>query len=168
MSSLSRALYRARQFREALHPTISAAERREARETLGRDLALLFASMQPRDQRHCFDVYRSLRRQGGSHREVLQAALLHDAGKGRLAGAHIRLWHRVAYVLLAAATPGLLQRLARDSNAFACLHNHPARGAALAQAHGASPAVVELIARHEQHDAAGEPARLLRAADDAG
>ncbi len=167
MSLLSRALYRARQFREALHPTVSPAEQREAAETLGRGLAPLFASMQPRDQRHCFDVYRSLRRRGCGDREILQAALLHDAGKGRLAGAHIRLWHRVAYVLLEASAPRLLGRLARDRNAFACLHNHPARGAALAQAHGASPAVVELIARHEEHDAANERLQLLRAADDA-
>lgn len=171
MSLFSRALYRARQFREALRPTMSAAEQREAEETLGPDLAPLFASMQRRDQRHCFDVYASLRRprsDRGGDQEILQAALLHDAGKGRLAGAHVRLWHRVAYVLLEAASPGLLHRLARDRNAFACLHNHPARGAALAQAHGASPAVVDLIARHEQHDAADERLHLLRAADDAG
>ena len=51
--------------------------------------------MQPRDQRHCFDVYRSLRRQGGSDREVLQAALLHDAGKGRLAASADR-WEAFA------------------------------------------------------------------------
>jgi hypothetical protein len=99
--------------------------------------------------------------------DILMAALLHDAGKGRLAGAKVRLWHRVAYVALAASSPALLRLLARSRSGLASLHHHSERGAVLADALGAPTPVVDLIRRHEEADAGDERLRLLRMADDA-
>jgi hypothetical protein len=166
MSSPSRALYRTRQFAQALRPRLSDGERQEARRVLGDGLVQLFDSMTVRDRRHCFDVYRALLARGCSDSDVLMAALLHDAGKGRLAGAPVHLWHRVAYVLLAAAAPALLERVVASGGGLASLHQHSARGAALAEAFAAPSPVVELIARHEDAATGDERLRLLRIADD--
>ena len=130
---------------------------------LGEGLLALFDSMSARDQRHCLDVYHRLRAGGCDDQDVLAAALLHDAGKGRLAGPPVRLWHRVAYVVLASTAPGLLARLA-EMGGLGTLRRHCERGAELAAALGAPPAVVELVRRHEDREA-GEA--RLRAADDA-
>jgi len=157
----ARPLYRARQFLGALRPRISAEEREDAAALLGERLLPLFDGMTPRDRRHCLDVHLALRRRGCQDKEVLLAALLHDAGKG----GGVRLWQRVAYVLLEAASPRLLERLA-ERWGLAALHRHAERGAELAVGAGAPPAVVELIRRHEERDAGDERSALLRAADD--
>lgn len=172
---LSRALYRSGQFFRSLRLRVDATERQEAAALLGERLIPLFDSMTPRDQRHCLDVFWILRQRGCEDTDLLIAALLHDAGKGRLAGARIRLWHRVAYVLLAAASPRLLARTANGrgprvpalTEGLRSLHQHCERGAILAEALGAPAPVVELIARHEEKDAADGRLRVLQAADDA-
>jgi len=133
---------------------------------LGERLLILFDSMSARDQRHCLDVYQALRDSGCDDRDVLTAALLHDAGKGHLGGAPVRLWHRVAYVVLAGTAPGLLARLARTGG-LGTLRHHPEKGADLAAEFGAPPAVVELIRQHENRQAGERRLRRLRAADDA-
>ncbi len=165
MLSASRPLYRARQFLGALRPQLVEAELDEAAAVLGPQLRLLFESMSPRDQRHCLDVYRVLRSHGCEDPEVLAAALLHDCGKGRMGGRRVRLWHRVAYVLLAAGAPGLLERAA-SRGGLAVLHQHAERGAELAAALGAPAGVVELIREHEDRSHGDDRLRLLRAADD--
>jgi hypothetical protein len=164
---LNRAAYRVRQFGGALRPRLADSERDEAEAVLGDRLIQAFDSMPLRDRRHCFDVYQTLKRNGSSDPDLLTAALLHDAGKGSPAGARIRLWHRVAYVLLAAGDPRALTRLADGRGGLAALHHHSERGARLAQELGASPAVVDLIAHHEDRGHDDERHRLLRAADDA-
>lgn len=171
--SLGRPLYRAGQFFAALRPRVDAAARAEAAAALDEKLFALFDSMSPRDQRHCLDVYLALREDGCRDRDVLTAALLHDAGKGRLAGARIRLWHRVAYVVLATALPRRLETLATGDGAFdrvraglAVLHHHSERGAELAAAMGAPTAAVDLIRRHESRETGDDRLRLLQAADD--
>jgi hypothetical protein len=68
----------------------------------------LFDGMPVADRRHGLDVAHRLLAQGIDDRDVLSAALLHDAAKGR----RLRLWHRVAGVLLARFAPRLLERLA--------------------------------------------------------
>ncbi len=172
MLSASRPLYRARQFFVALRPRLEEAERAEAASVLGPELWLLFDSMSARDQRHCLDVYRVLRSHGCEDKDLLMAALLHDAGKGRLAGTRVRLWQRVAYVLLGTAAPGMLNRLVgtgslgRLTGGLRVLHQHAERGAELAAALGAPAEVVELVRDHEDGARAGDRSRLLRAADD--
>lgn len=159
--------YRTRQFLGALKPRIADAERAEAARLLGGSLWPLFESMSARDQRHSLDVYRTLREQGCRDQHLVMAALLHDAGKGRLAGVRVRLWHRVAYVLLSTGAPWVLRRLASGRSGLAALHRHADRGAVVAEALGAPAEVVEIIRRHEEHGSPDERLRLLRAADDA-
>ena len=166
MSTASRPLYRARQFLGALRPRVDGTELKDASALLGQRLMPLFLSMSRRDQRHCLDVYGALVRTGCHDQNVLLAALLHDAGKGGLAGARVRLWHRVAYVLLATASARLLERLAGGRGGLAALHHHCERGALLAERHGAPAEVVDLIRRHEATAPADERLLSLRAADD--
>jgi len=156
-----------RQFLGSLRPRVSAEERVELTLLLSPAERHLFDSMALRDQRHGLDVYCTLRRQGHQDPDLLTAALLHDLGKGR-----ISLWHRVAYVLLSAAAPMLLRRLAAEEGAgwrqalWRCLH-HPERGAEMAAAAASTPEVVRLIRLQETDDTGDSRLRLLRAADEA-
>ena len=68
----------------------------------------LFVAMPVADRRHALDVAGRLMAAGVDDPDVLAAALLHDAAKGH----RMRLWHRVAGVLLEALAPGQLRRLA--------------------------------------------------------
>lgn len=163
MRTAERALHRSRQLFGALRPRVDAERRAQAFALLRDGERRLFASMTPRDQQHCLDVYARLRAKSGDDRELLVAALLHDAGKGRVA-----LWHRVAYVLLAARAPRLLDRAAAPGEGdgwrqalYRCRH-HETLGAALARAAGATERVAALIAGD---DVPGQAA--LSAADDA-
>ena len=160
-----RPLYRTRQFLGALRPHVEDGERREAVALLGERLWPLFESMSARDQRHSLDVFRLLKNQGRRDEDLLMTALLHDVGKGRLAGANVRLWHRVAYVLLSGA-PWALKRLVNGRGGLGALHQHAERGALVAEALGAPKAVVELIRQHDEKDSPDERLRLLRTADD--
>jgi hypothetical protein len=164
---VARAAYRIGQFLGSLRPRVSAGERAELAPLLSAAEQRLFDSMTLRDQRHGLDVCQTLTRQGQHDPALLAAALLHDVGKGR-----ISLWQRVAYVLLRAAAPALLARLAADEGAawrqalWRCLH-HPERGAEMAAAAGSAPEVVRLIRLQESDDSGDSRLRLLRAADEA-
>jgi hypothetical protein len=163
----SRPLYRTRQFFGYFRPRVENDERAEAKHLLGERLWSLVESMSERDQRHSLDTFRLLREQGHEDPDLLSAALLHDVGKGRLAAARVRLWHRVAYVLLATVAPPLLRRLSDGRGGLADLHHHADRGAVVAEALGIGPIAVELIRRHHDDVPADERLDLLRAADDA-
>jgi predicted HD phosphohydrolase len=162
---LARSLYRSRQFFSSLHASTTEDERAEVNCLLGAKEADLFFAMIVRDQRHCLDVLRELEQQGQTDRDLLCAALLHDAGKGR-----VRIWHRVAYVVIRAVSPRLLNRLTSRKGAFgsglASIANHAERGASLAQAAGASADVVRLIRNHEALGSPDTRQSLLRAADE--
>jgi hypothetical protein len=122
--------------------------------------------MSGRDQRHCLDVYQKLRSAGCEDTEVLQAALLHDAGKGSLAGKNVRLWHRVAYVMLENGPKTGVELASRANGGIATLRDHGERGAVLADAFGASAEVVFLLREMEQARPQDPRAELLKAADD--
>ena len=164
--SLARAAYRSRQFLAALGARLSPAERQTIAAHLTPAQQRLFSAMTGRDQRHSLDVLQALQGMGCQEEEVLLAALLHDVGKGS-----VRLWHRVAYVLLQAASPRLLDRLAQPNGrgwrwAMAAIRDHGARGAALAEAAGAPAVVVEVIRHHQRADGSDRRVALLRAADE--
>jgi putative nucleotidyltransferase with HDIG domain len=165
MSLLDRPLYRTRQFFGYFRPRFQDDERAEAAALLG-GIWPLFESMTPRDQMHSIDTFRVLRERGCTDAELLSAALLHDIGKGRLAGSRVRLWHRLAYVLLSAGSPRLLRRLTRGRSGLADLHHHAERGAVVAEALGVGADTVSLIRRHHDDDLADECLRMLRAADE--
>jgi hypothetical protein len=122
--------------------------------------------MTPRDRRHCLDVHSKLLDAGCDNPDTLAAALLHDSGKGHLSGATVRLWHRVAYVILNAAAPATLRHLSRSGSGLSVLTHHPQIGATLAESMGASPRVVQIIREHEQVTHDDSSLAQLRAADD--
>ena len=157
--------YRIRQLRRSLRPVVTHNDQIEARRILGDRLYPLFDSMQSADQRHCLDVYRKLIASGCTDAEVLQTALIHDAGKGRLAGARFGVWHRVAYVGLE-HTPRLLDRLARHNRGLGSLHAHSRKTIDLAREYGASDGILHLLTEMGSSSPSEERARLLKAMDD--
>ncbi len=106
----------------------------------------IFSGMPVADRRHALDVLARLESGGFTDRDLLVAALLHDAAKGH----RMRLWHRVAGVVLEAIAPRLLARLADASTGswrypFHLYLEHPRLSADLALAAGCSPRSAALI-----------------------
>jgi len=121
--------------------------------------AELFRLMPASEQRHALAILRTLEEEGHSDAVLAQAALLHDVGRALLdrgqgkVGRRVRLWHRVAAVLLEAVHPTLLHRLALNSPGswrypFFILSHHASRGAEMAAAVGTDPLAVALIRWH--------------------
>ena len=158
---LRRAGYRTRQVAWGLRSAIAPADREAVRALLSPAELALFDAMEPRDRAHAVRTLRWLDRAGGpgsaARRDVRAAALLHDVGKGRLA-----LWHRVAYVLLAALPAAALDRLCRRGHgprdALWRLRHHDRLGGALLREAGSAPRVVELVERHLAPPAAARAA----------
>ena len=127
----------------------------------------LFASMPVVDRRHGLDVAGELLGAGHDDTDVLGAALLHDAAKGH----RMRLWHRVAGVLLDAMAPSILRRVGDPDptswrHPFYLYLHHAPMSAELALSAGCTPRVAAFI----RGEVASEDARLLQAltvADDA-
>jgi hypothetical protein len=127
----------------------------------------LFESMPVADRRHGLDVAGRLLDTGHDDRDLLAAALLHDAAKGR----RMRLWHRVAGVLLDALAPSMLRRLASPEpgswrHPFHLYLHHPSMSAELILRAGGSPRAAAFV----RGMGVGADARLQRAlteADDA-
>jgi len=153
-----RAAYRVQQFGRALLAAWRApdqAELVEARRWLPASGWQLFAEMPRPEQRHALNVWHSLKSAGYEQSELAQAALLHDVAKYR---GGVKLFHRVAVVLIKAFAPGIWQQLKElaepsrtDWRYPLWAHaNHPAGSAALAAAAGCSPEAVDLIRRHQE------------------
>lgn len=164
MRMASRALYRSRQFFGSVRPNVDAQLKRRAFALLSPSEQELFSSMTLRDQEHCLAVYAKLAGDGHDDPDLLAAALLHDAGKGRIA-----LWHRVAFVVADATAPDLLDNNIRPGDGpgwrealYRCRH-HARLGADLARQAGANDRVAALIA--EDPDA--DQLAALHAADEA-
>lgn len=160
-------MHRVRQFFTHLGARVEADEEASAREILPARAWRLFAEMPVADRRHALDVVARLRAHGHEAPDVLVAALLHDAAKGR----RLLLWHRVAGVLLERFAPRLLGRLASEDprswrHPFWLHLHHDRLSADLAASAGCT--VAAALIRGEAH---GEPQlrllRALKAADDA-
>jgi hypothetical protein len=127
----------------------------------------LFGSMPVADRRHGLDVAERLVSVGVDDRDVLGAALLHDAAKGH----RMRLWHRVSGVLLESFSPSGLERLASPNprswrHPYHLYLHHEPMSAELALAAGCTPRLCAFIAG----SATGADAllqRALKVADDA-
>lgn len=159
---LCRAWYRVRQFWHALRAPRDPGVPREALDWLTPGELALFQAMSPAGRRHGAAVAHTLLAWGYRERSLLAAALLHDVGKE--VGTRLRLWHRVAVVLLMATWPQALPWLARRpwGGAFRAHLTHAEVGAQRAQEAGADPLTVDLIRRH--HEPPGGPAAALHAA----
>jgi hypothetical protein len=158
---------RVRQFFTHLRARVTPDERTWVHELLPADAASLFDAMPVADRRHGLDVAAHLRAAGHDDRDLLAAALLHDAAKGH----RMRLWHRVAGVLLAAALPGLLRRLASPRVSswrypFHLYLHHAELSARAAQGAGCSPRTAALI-RGAGTEADGAALAALHLADEA-
>lgn len=175
------ALYRVQQFVRAAGAWLRPRGIKEdlIRNYLPPQAVDLFRAMPRYDRQHALNVARALREQEHDDPDLLAAALLHDAGKSTLAGksvpagqsasgkARVRLWHRVAVVLIHATSPGLLARIGRDEpgswrRPFYVQQHHAAIGAEMARQAGCSQITAGLIRRHE--DPPGEVGDPLLAA----
>ncbi len=160
-----RPAYRVRQFRDHLLARVSDGERAAAHALLPAAGAAVFDTMSVADQRHALDVMERLRRGGLTDGDLLAAALLHDAGKGR----RIRLWHRVVAVLVEAVAPARLEGLGSPDptswrHPFYVQRQHVALSAQAALSAGCGPRVAAFIAgTPEPPDA--QLAAALQAAD---
>lgn len=176
---LRRAAYRCGQFFRAATATfgqLTAAELAQAHDRLPAAAWPLFDAMPVADQRHSLAVMAALQAAGHAERPLMEAALLHDCAKR---AGDVRLWQRVAKVLLRTFWPALWARWtadpAPDRGAWRyglwAYRHHPALSAGLAAAAGCDPQAVALIRRHEEplgpDAAAADPLlRALQAADD--
>lgn len=160
-------MHRVAQFFGHLTARVSADDAALARELLPPAAGALFARMPVADRRHGLDVVAHLLAEGWDDRDLLAAALLHDAAKGE----RMRLWHRVGGVLLEAFAPGLLRRLARDDPAswrypwHLYLH-HAELSAQAALAAGCAERTAAFI-RGSAPDADADAAAAFHAADEA-
>lgn len=138
-----------------------------ARRVLPAAAADLFEGMPVADRRHGLDVGARLVAAGHDDPDLLAAALLHDVAKGH----RMRLWHRVAGVLLEASAPGMLRRLAAPDprswrHPFHLYLHHSELSAEMAVAAGCSPRSARFI-RGDADAADARPQRALTEADDA-
>jgi hypothetical protein len=151
-----------------LRARVAPEEEAAARRVLSEDAWSVFASMPVADRRHALDVVDRLVTDGHYSPDLLAAALLHDAAKGR----RMRLWHRVAGVLLEALAPSLLRRLAAADpsswrHPFWLYLHHAPMSAELAERAGCTPATARLIRGAPGGAPEAQLLRALRAADDA-
>jgi putative nucleotidyltransferase with HDIG domain len=159
------AVYRVRQFIRAASAWARPGDAGEAiaGQYLPPEALILFRSMPRYDRQHALNVLHTLQQGGYTNEDLLAAALLHDVGKTvRQFGAQrakeravLRLWHRVAVVLVRSLSYGLLDRIAADRSGswrqpFFVQQHHAVIGAELAQQAGCSARTVDLIRRHEQ------------------
>jgi hypothetical protein len=134
------------QFIGHLRARVDPGEEARARQLLQETAWALFAAMPTADRRHALDVVARLVASGHPDPDLLAAALLHDAAKGP----RMRLWHRVAGVLLEAVAPGALARLASTDDRswrhpFHLYLHHADLSAAAALRAGCGPRVAAFI-----------------------
>ncbi len=158
--------------RQGLHALLAFAQpidRALAAQHLTPELQQCFDRLRRSEQLHSLRVLRALQAEGEVTPDLAVAALLHDVGKTRWP---FPLWQRVLVVLLPRLAPALADRLARGSESqplarpFLLCQQHPAWGAQLARAAGASERAAWLVGQHAGN--AGDDADLarLRAADE--
>jgi hypothetical protein len=160
-------VHRVRQFASHVRARVTDEETALAHRVLTPASATLFDGMPVADRRHAFDVVDRLLAAGHDDPDLLAAALLHDAAKGH----RMRLWHRVAGVLLEAFAPSLLARLATPDpsswrHPFHLYLHHAELSADLAREAGCSERAAAFI-RGDPAAADVRLGRALQAADDA-
>lgn len=143
---------------------VEPAEEDGARQLLPAAAWPLFKAMPTADRRHALDVAGRLLAAAQTDPDLLAAALLHDVAKGH----RMRLWHRVAGVLLGAVAPRALASLASPDERslrypFHLYSHHPALSAEAALQAGCSRRAADLIRGSIQPSDALALAALRRA-----
>jgi hypothetical protein len=135
-----------------------------AREWLAPPLLDLFAAQHPRDVVHAVRTARWLLERGHIEADLVVAALLHDAGKGRQ-----RRFDRVAWVLAESARLGSFGASERSRlevrRAMARSRSHSWTSAELMRGAGASRTAVRLVRFHHRASASDPVLALLQEAD---
>jgi type IV secretory pathway TrbD component len=160
-------VHRVGQFVAHVRARVDPAEEAVVERVLPKRAQELFRGMPVADRRHALDVAQRLLASGHDDRDLLAAALLHDAGKGH----RLRLWHRVSGVLLEALAPSMLRRLASPDprswrHAFHIYLHHAAISAEMAVGAGCDPRAGAFI-RGQSTDTDAPLQAALKAADDA-
>lgn len=158
--------HRVAQFIGHLMARVDPGEIERARPLLPDTAWALFSGMPIADRRHALDVAARLAAAGQRDPDLLIAALLHDNAKGH----RMRLWHRVAGVLLEALSPRTLARVASSHERswrypFHLYLHHAALSADGALAAGCSPRAAAFI-RGTADGSDAILATALRAADE--
>lgn len=158
--------HRVAQFIGHLTARVDPGEIERARPLLPDAAWALFTQMPVADRRHALDVAARLVATGQRDPDLLAAALLHDVAKGH----RMRLWHRVAGVLLEVAAPRALARLASPDHGswgypFHLYLHHAALSADAALSAGSSPRTAAFI-RGSTDPADALLAAALRRADE--
>ena len=158
--------HRVGQFIGHLTARVDPGEIERARPLLPDTAWALFSGMPTADRRHALDVAARLAAAGQRDPDLVTAALLHDNAKGH----RMRLWHRVAGVLLDALAPKALARLASSEAQswrypFHLYLHHAALSADAALVAGCSPRAATFI-RGTADAADATLAAALRAADE--
>lgn len=144
--------YRFRQGVRALVAWLRPVDDALARQHLTPPLYQLYRQMRRSERQHSLRMLQDLLAAGYTHPDLLTAALLHDVGKSRV---RFSLPEKVLVVLLKAAAPRRFRAWSSGPPhgwrlPFAVSEQHPAWGAEMAAAAGASPLTVTLIRRHAQ------------------
>ncbi len=121
----------------------------------------LFLQQQPGEQLHSLEIYDQLVAQGDQSPDLWVAALLHDSGKSRYP---LTAMERAIVVIGQSLSPALAQQWGTGSargwkRPFVVAVQHPAWGAEMALAAGASPLTVRLIRRHQDRSAPASKAQ---------
>lgn len=146
------AVYRFRQGVRALVAWLQPVDDALARQYLKPPLYELYRHMRRSERQHSLRVLRDLLAAGHTHPDLLAAALLHDVGKSR---ARFSLPEKVLVVLVKATAPRYYRAWSNGPARgwrlpFAVSEQHPAWGAEMAAAAGASPLTVKLIRLHAE------------------
>lgn len=162
-------VYRVKQFIAAVRASISPEEHATVAELLTPAEQKLFYAMPLYDQRHCFDVFETLRRARIDDQLLLRAALFHDCGKVDDDGRPMLLHWYIVVSLLKQLTPRLYFSLAASGRgplrALRVYAEHAWRGSRMALAAGSPPEIVEAI-RHYHDLAPSGRAAILQWADE--
>jgi hypothetical protein len=160
-------VHRVGQFVAHVRARVDPTEEALVERVLPPSAQMLFREMPVADRRHGLDVAHRLLASGHDDRDLLAAALLHDAGKGH----RLRLWHRVSGVLLEAVAPSGLRRLASPDprswrHPFHIYLHHEAISAQMAVSAGCEPRTGSFI-RGQPRETDAPLQAALKAADDA-
>lgn len=169
---------RVKQVFSAITARIEASDQNFIANYLSTDEANFFYQMNLPDQRHALNVAYTALELADEQKQVdqellIKCALLHDVGKVK---GDVSTADKIITVVLDTFTPqwakswgreGRGRKIANLRHAVYIYYNHAARGSAMLAAAGMPLHITEIIARHHEAPAVGEPPELtlLRAAD---